>query len=45
LARLRVIGPWFIFIGVLCSSTCVTVRSVEMSASSLESASELISHL
>jgi hypothetical protein len=24
LARLRVIGPWFIFIGVLCSSTCVT---------------------
>jgi hypothetical protein len=24
LARLRVIGSWFIFVGVLCSSTCVT---------------------
>jgi hypothetical protein len=34
LARLRVIGPWFIFIGVLCSSTYVTAWSVGMSASS-----------
>jgi hypothetical protein len=28
LTRLHVIGPWFIFIGVLCSFTCVTSRSV-----------------
>jgi hypothetical protein len=34
LVRLRVIGPWFIFIGVLRSSTCVIVRSVGMSTSS-----------
>jgi hypothetical protein len=35
LARLRVNGLWFIFIDVLCSSTCVTARSVGMSASVL----------
>jgi hypothetical protein len=34
LAWLRVIVPWFIFIDVLCSSTCVIVRSMGMSASS-----------
>jgi hypothetical protein len=36
MARLRVIGPWFIFIGVLCSSTCVTTRLVGMSAPTRE---------
>jgi hypothetical protein len=34
LARLRVIGPWFIWIGVLFSSTRVTSWSMGMSASS-----------